>query len=193
MCYFLVDKWLFSCSQTSIFHRWFNFFPTYCLKFDCFYWYFILLPELGCFFAGANTVIQYSKDTELQYFWAEKLRALHLNLWKPLSPCRGQIGSVDNLNIFNFVLSDTEEMCQQWGPTASKHKSLTSNNLDSTSPLVLSHWRSATFISFRSKSVDQKWLLTPTKQKTPALRMFSWVRPHIVKSYACVRIGQYRQ
>lgn len=91
----------------------------------------------------------------------QQLRALHLNLWKPLSPCQREIGSVDNPNIFNFALSDTEEMCQQWGPTASKHRSLTSNNLDSTPPPVASHRRSATFISFRSRSVDQKWRLNP--------------------------------
>lgn len=69
--------------------------------------------------------------------------------------CQREIGSVDNPNIFNFLLSDIEEMCQQRGPTASKHWSLTSNNLDSTSPLLRSHWRSTTFISFRSASAQK--------------------------------------
>lgn len=108
----------------------------------------------------------------LQQLWAEKLWALHLNLWKPLSPRQREIGSVDNPNIFNFVLSDTEEMCQHWGPTASKHRSLTSNNLDSTSPPVLSHRRSATFISFRSRSVDQKRRLSSLNKKQQHCKCF---------------------
>lgn len=69
--------------------------------------------------------------------------------------CQREIGSVDNTNIFNFLLSDIEEMCQQRGPTASKHWSLTSNNLDSTSALLRSHRRSTTFISFRSRSAQK--------------------------------------
>lgn len=164
-----------------------------CLKFDgflidllfCFQDFFVIL----CWSKQCYTVKQLSySSSELK----KKLRALHLNLWKPLSPCQGEIGSVDNPNIFNFVLSDTEEMCQQWAPTASKHRSLTSNNLDSTLPPVLSHRRFATFISFRSRSVDQKWRLSPAKQKTQVMRMFSRAVPHIIEGYACVWLGQYR-
>lgn len=118
---------------------------------------FLDLVVILCWSKQCYTVKQLSYSGSELKNWG----ALHLNLWKPLSPCQREIRSVDNPNIFNFVLSDTEEMCQQWGPTASKHRSLTSNNLDSTSPPVLSHWRSATFISFRSRSVDQKWRLSP--------------------------------
>lgn len=88
-----------------------------------------------------------------------KLRSGGLFIWtfeNLLVPaCQREIGSVDNPNIFNFLLSDIEEMCQQWGPTASKHWSLTSNNLDSTLPLLRSNRRSTTFISFRSGSAQK--------------------------------------
>lgn len=125
----------------------------------------------------------------LQQLWAEKLWALHLNLWKPLSPCQREIGSVDNPNIFNFVLSDTEEMCQHWGPTASKHRSLTSNNLDSTSPPVLSHRRSATFISFRSRSVDQKRRLSSLNKKQQHCKCFHGHSLVSLVGYAWVSAG----
>lgn len=103
--------------------------------------------------------------------------------------CQRETRSVDNPNIFNFLLSDIEEICQQWGSTACKHTSLTSNNLDSTSPLVLSHRRSTTFILFRSGSDDQKWCLPPPPPQTALRRMSSWPVPHIIWGCTGVILG----
>lgn len=135
-------------------------------------------------YAAANAVVLQSNSTTVNVS-----RETVGSSSEPLktSACQRQIGSVDNPKVFNFALSDIEEMCQQWGSTVSQHWNLTSNNLDSTLPLVVSHWRSSTFISLRSRSAHQRWSLAPNTKSSitmPHSTLFlTWKKVMVIDSY----------
>lgn len=80
---FLAATWLFSALRFHfIWAKSLPHFVVYSLSSDL-----IFCSLLCCLFILVCPNCVFQQNNSLEWIWAEKRRAFHLNLWKPLSPC----------------------------------------------------------------------------------------------------------